>query len=398
MIPAAPAAPVAPTKASSTFRMATRPETRSMLPNGTLENCASWAADARGTNAFALPERDEPPGADPWLVGIVNVAPLRGTSASAMGMSGTCCVTGVTVDGLCSGLEGGEPRRASIDANGLSETSDGTRAWRALLAVFLGKFVNLLGSLEWLRRANERLAYVVFENPLTGRFFLRGVGSKAPNGSSAGAAPFGSPYPLAPKPVPSSGTRLRVFPPGTPTVPIPAPASSLSIAQIDDPPKRDPAPNAPLRVDLILPWLSTVRKLLPDEAVDREVRLAILALFVNILEGRLEVVEWRESFELPDPKDPKPGSDPIEPALSHEPLPDSVGDGLLERLRSWGTCGGIRCACVLSVETGRLRVVRVRAVDSAKPAGIALGGALESCAGGETRTTGLGASGGNTGK
>ena len=83
-----------------------------------------------------------------------------------------------------------------------------------------------------------------------------------------------------------------------------------------------------------------VRKLLPDEMVERDVRLAILALLLSILGGRLEGIDWREIFEPPvlhDPKEPSPGSDPIEPALSHDPLPDSVGDGLLERLRSWGT-------------------------------------------------------------
>ena len=80
-------------------------------------------------------------------MGIADVAPLRGTNDPSMGMRGTCCAMGVSADGLCSGLEGGEPRRASIDENGLSETSDGTRAWKALLAVFLAKFVNLLDSL-----------------------------------------------------------------------------------------------------------------------------------------------------------------------------------------------------------------------------------------------------------
>jgi hypothetical protein len=91
------------------------------------ENRTSWAVDERGINAFASPERDEPPAVEPCLDGIADAAPLRGTNDSAIGISGTCCVTGLSVDGLCSGLEGGEPRRASTDANALSETSDGTR-------------------------------------------------------------------------------------------------------------------------------------------------------------------------------------------------------------------------------------------------------------------------------
>jgi hypothetical protein len=78
--------------------------------------------------------------------------------------------------------------------------------------------------------------------------------------------------------------------------------------------------------------------------VGRDVRLVMLALLLNTPVGRLESVDWRESFEplvLFDPKEPNGGSDPIDPALSHDPLPDRVGDGLLERLRSCGAWGGI---------------------------------------------------------
>lgn len=75
---------------------------------------------------------------------IADAPPLRGTNGSAMGISDTCCAIGVSADGLCVGLEGGEPLIASIDANGLSETSDGARAWKALLAALLGKFAKLL--------------------------------------------------------------------------------------------------------------------------------------------------------------------------------------------------------------------------------------------------------------
>ena len=44
------------------------------------------------------------------------------------------------------GLEGGESliAIASIDANGLSETSDGANAWKALLTICLVKFSKLL--------------------------------------------------------------------------------------------------------------------------------------------------------------------------------------------------------------------------------------------------------------
>lgn len=102
--------------------------------------------DERGINAFASPERDEPVAVECFLGGIADTAPLWGTNGSVMGISGTCCVPGVRADDLCGGLEGGEPRIASIDANGLSETSDETRAWKAFLAVFLGKAAKLFGS------------------------------------------------------------------------------------------------------------------------------------------------------------------------------------------------------------------------------------------------------------
>jgi len=148
-----PIIPVAATKESSTFRMATRSGTRSGFSKGTPENRTSWAVDERGINAFALPERDEPPAVEPCLGSIADVAPLRGTNDSAMGISGTCCVTEVSADGSCGGLEGGEPRRASTDANGLSETSDGTREWKTLLAVFLGIFVKLFPSFSMVKES-----------------------------------------------------------------------------------------------------------------------------------------------------------------------------------------------------------------------------------------------------
>jgi hypothetical protein len=143
--------PAAPTKASSIFRMATRPGTRSVFSK---DLCAL----ERGVNDFAVPERDEPSLAVFILNGAADTAPLplRGTYGSAMGISGTCSVTGASEDGLCSGLEGGEPRIASIDANGLSGMSDGARAWKAFPGVFFVTFAKLLGSSVWPKRGNRK--------------------------------------------------------------------------------------------------------------------------------------------------------------------------------------------------------------------------------------------------
>lgn len=87
-----------------------------------------WVVDERGINDFAFPERDEPTAVEFCLDGITDAMPLRETNDSAIGISGTCCATGSSPAGLRDGLGGGEPRIASIDANGLSETPDGVRA------------------------------------------------------------------------------------------------------------------------------------------------------------------------------------------------------------------------------------------------------------------------------